>query len=76
MNLGSALQWFFVLILLTACAKTELPVKVTETLSPTALPTESPASTADLPDSQIDIASLSGKILYSAEGDIFDINAD
>ena len=76
MNLGSALQWFFVLILLTACAKTELPVKVTGTLSPTALPTESPASTAHLPDSQIDIASLSGKILFSAEGDIFVINAD
>ena len=70
------LRWLFVLLLLSACAKTELPVNVAETLSPTALPTESPASTADLSDSQIDITSLSGKILFSAEGDIFVINAD
>ena len=76
MNLGSTLQWFFVLILLTSCAKTELPVNVAETLSPTALPTESLGSTADLLDSKIDITSLSGKILFSAEGDIFVINAD
>ena len=43
------LRWLFVLLLLSACAKTELPVNVAETLSPTALPTESPASTADFP---------------------------
>ena len=53
-----------------------LNFQVAETLSPTALPTESPASTADLSDSQIDITSPSGKILFSAEGDIFVINAD
>src|SRR5687767_10353125 len=70
------LRWLFVLLLLSACAKTELPMNVAETLSPTALPTESPASTADLSDSQIDITSPSGKILFSAEGDIFVINAD
>lgn len=77
MNVGSRLQYFFVLLLLTACAKTALPVNVTEsppTQAPS--PTESPGSTAQLPDSQIDIDSLSGRILFSAEGDIFVINAD
>jgi len=76
MNVWAHLRGLFVLLLLTACAKTELPAKDTETFSSTALPTESPISTADIPDSQINIASLSGKILFSAEGDIFVINAD
>ncbi len=67
MNVGSHLKLFFVLVLLTACAKTEPPVQATETLSP-----PSPFPT----DSQIDITSLSGRILFSNEGDIFVVNAD
>src|SRR5688500_19072124 len=77
MTIWVYLRCVFILLLLTACANTERLVSATETPVPLGLsPTASPRSTADLPDSQIDISSLSGKILFSAEGDIFVINAD
>jgi Tol biopolymer transport system component len=74
MNARIYVRWFFVLLLLSACATTEPPVKATETLSlPNPSPTESAIPTSN---SQIDISTLSGRIVYSAEGDIFVINAD
>src|SRR6185503_1321065 len=77
MNIWVYLRSLFILLLLSACARTEPTMRATETLSPPGpLPTESPISTADRLDSQIDINSLSGKIVYSSEGDVFVINAD
>jgi Tol biopolymer transport system component len=64
MKLSSHLRWFFTCLLLTACAKTEQPVSEAETPS------------VQLPDYSIDISSLSGRIVYSSEGDVFVINAD
>ncbi|MBC7877833.1 MAG: PD40 domain-containing protein [Anaerolineales bacterium] len=62
---------------MSACAKSEPSVKATETLAPPEpLPTESVLPTAQLPDSAIDLNLLSGKIVYSSEGDIFVVNAD
>jgi Tol biopolymer transport system component len=64
MNLRFHLRYFFVLLFLTACARIEQPVSGTE------IPTLHPA------DSRTDSGSLSGKIVYSSEGDIFVVHAD
>jgi Tol biopolymer transport system component len=77
MNVSPHLRWLFILLFLTACAKTGQPVSDAETPSAAdSSPIESFTPTAPLPDSQIDIGSLSGKIVYSSEGDVFVINAD
>src|SRR5688572_30529346 len=67
MKSSSHLGCFFVLLLLAACAKTGQPLGEPETPS---------APATDLADSRIDVSSLSGRIVYSSEGDVFVINAD
>ena len=77
MNIWVYLRYLFILLFLTACANTKPPLEATETFAlPAPSPTVSPISTVDLPESQIDIDSLSGKIVYSSEGDVYVINAN
>ena len=69
------LRWLFVFVLLTSCSTNKLPVSVTET-PPVASSTLTEGIPTELGDSQIDINSLIGKIVYSSEGDVYVINAD
>ncbi|HKY53137.1 MAG TPA: hypothetical protein VJM08_02475, partial [Anaerolineales bacterium] len=71
------LRWFFVLLFLASCTISDPPVSVTET--PTASNsrlTEDVLTFTPAPDSRIDVNSLTGKIVYSSEGDVYVINAD
>src|SRR5688572_10768509 len=77
MRLPVYLRWLFTLSLLTACVNNQSPVKVSETP-----PVSSSSSTeavipakhsSDLPG---EVNSLTGKIVYSTEGDVYVINAD
>jgi Tol biopolymer transport system component len=63
MNLSFHLRCFFVFLFLTACTEIEQPVRETE------VPIHAT-------DTRIDVGSLSGKIVYSSEGDIFVVHAD
>ena len=81
MRLLILLRWLFVLSLFTACTSNEPTVSITETLpasspTPTEATSEVTLPAAQAPDSRIDINSLTGKIVYSSEGDVFVINAD
>jgi Tol biopolymer transport system component len=77
MHLLVYLRWLFIFALLTSCSTKELPVSVTEAppASSSTL-TESSPTEMQVEDSQIDVKSLTGKIVYSSEGDIYVVNAD
>src|SRR5687768_10965073 len=77
MHLFVYLRWLFVFAFLASCSTKELPVSITETppASSSTL-TESVPTETQTQDSQIDVNSLTGKIVYSAEGDVYVINAD
>src|SRR5687767_9055765 len=77
MHLLVYLRWLFIFALLTSCSTKELPVSATETPpdSSSTLTERAPTET-QTQDSQIDINLLTGKIVYSSEGDVYVINAD
>ena len=77
MRLTVLLRGFFILSLLTACVTNQSPVYVTETPPVSSSPSNKTAiPAAQTSDSQIDINTLTGKIVYSTEGDVYVINAD
>lgn len=77
MHLPVCLRWLFILSLFTACTKNEPPVSVAE-IPPASSPTPSEATVpaTQASDSLIEVNSLTGKIVYSADGDVYVINAD
>jgi TolB protein len=68
-------RWLFVFVLLTSCSTNKLLVSVTEN-PPATSSTLTEGIPTKLEDSQIDINSLIGKIVYSSEGDVYVVNAD
>jgi Tol biopolymer transport system component len=81
MHLPAYLRWLFILSLFTACTKNEPPVSIIQTpLASSPTPTEATSGVAvpatQALDSPIDVNSLTGKIIYSSEGDVYVINAD
>ncbi|HET9909496.1 MAG TPA: hypothetical protein VFQ23_22810 [Anaerolineales bacterium] len=76
MRLSVLLRGFFVLFLLTACANNQSLVTVTETPDISSITTETVSPATQTPDSKDEVNSLAGKIVFSAEGDVYVINAD
>ena len=77
MNSLTYLRWLLVSALFTACTRSEPRQSVTETLSASsASPIEATLPIAHPLASPIAVDSLAGKIVYSAEGDIYVMNAD